>query len=76
MQNEPVIVQSIITAICAALAPVFVKYGIDQNAVAGAVGALASAAVGTWSVVRARKKVTPLPNIPKAVPPTKGTSGA
>lgn len=61
MQNEPVIVQSIITAICAVLAPVFVKWGLDSNAVAGAAGAVVSAGIGVWSVIRARGKVTPVP---------------
>lgn len=67
MNNEPVVVHSIITAACAALTPVLVKYGLDSNAVAGAMGAIVSAAFAVWSVLRARSKVTPVtPPVPPA----------
>jgi hypothetical protein len=60
VQKEPVIVQSIITAICAGFAPVFVKWGIDSNAAAGTLATAWAVLVGVWSVKNARSKVTPV----------------
>lgn len=71
IQNEPVIINGILTAIAAVATPLLAKYGIDANGAKelfSFVGAAATAVLSAWGVVRARSKVSP---VTPAAPPAK-----
>ena len=61
MNNEPVLVNGIVSVLAAVLTPIVAKYGYDQNTVIGVLAPLVTLVIAVVGLVRARSKVTPYP---------------
>lgn len=73
--TNPVIVNSILAIVAGAVTPYLLKLGFDKDGIATiftSIGALATAVLSGWAVVRARSLVTPLaaPKTNEGVPLT------
>ena len=61
--TEPVALNGLLTIVAALVTPLLAKVGIDADgakSIFAAIGAVATAALSVWAVLRARSQVTPV----------------